>query len=141
MLSGNACDISTLIQAALDAGESIDLFDEDYQRIGQQYADSCMDLEDMAKAVGYDDFAVEALPTAIRRWAGSLKAIAYQPYTSGVYYNTAIFEKAGITAVPTTWAEMMDACEKIKAAGYAPFAQDDAYARYTFGFVLARYIG
>lgn len=134
-------DISTLIQAALDAGEKIDMFDEDYQRIGTQYAASCMELEDMAKAAGYDDFAVAALPTAIRRWAGSLKAIAYQPYTSGIYYNKAIFAEAGIEAEPTTWAELMDACEKIKAAGYAPFAQDDAYVRYTFGFVLDRYIG
>lgn len=60
-------DINTLIQAALDAGEKIDLFDEDYQRIGTQYAASCMDLESMAKAADYDSFAVAALPTAVRR--------------------------------------------------------------------------
>ena len=134
-------DINTLIQAALDAGEKIDLFDEDYQRIGTQYAASCMDLESMAKAADYDSFAVAALPTAVRRWAGSLKAIAYQPYTSGIYYNKAIFTEAGIEKEPTTYAELLDACEKIKAAGYAPLAQDDAYVRYTYGFMAARYMG
>ena len=95
-----------------------------------------MDLESMAKAADYDSFAVAALPTAVRRWAGSLKAIAYQPYTSGIYYNKAIFTEAGIEKEPTTYAELLDACEKIKAAGYAPLAQDDAYVRYTYGFMV-----
>lgn len=37
------------------------------------------------------------------------------------FYNTEAFAKAGIAAPPTTWAELMDACEKLKAAGYTPF--------------------
>lgn len=38
-----------------------------------------------------------------------------------VFYNTEAFEKAGIAATPTTWDELMDAAEKLKAAGYVPF--------------------
>lgn len=134
-------DISTIIQAALDAGEKIDLFDEDYQRIAQQYASKCMDLEEMAAAADYESHSVAALPTAVRKWAGSLKAIAYQPYTSGIFYNKAIFEEAGIESEPTTWAEFLDACQKIKDAGYAPLVQDDAYVLYSYGFQIARHIG
>ena len=134
-------DIKDIIQAALDAGTKIDLFDDDFMRVGQNYAASCMDLEEFAKAADYDSYAVAALPTAARKWAGSLKEIPYQPYTSGVFYNKAAFEKAGITAEPKTWTEFLDACEKLKAAGFIPLAQDDAYAMYTLGFQLARYIG
>ncbi len=133
-------DISTFIQASLDAGEQIDLFDTDYRVISQQYADNLMNLEEMASAVNYDDYAVEALPTAVRKWAGSLVCIPYQPYTSGVYYNKEAFEKAGITSEPTTWEEFLTVCEKLKEAGYVPLAQDDAYVRFTLGFHLARYM-
>ena len=40
------------IQAALDSKTSIDLFDEDFQRVSTQYNKSCLSLEDMAAAVG-----------------------------------------------------------------------------------------
>ncbi len=36
-------------------------------------------------------------------------------------YNTEAFEKAGIANPPATWEELMDAAEKLKAAGYVPF--------------------
>lgn len=54
------------IQAALDSKTSIDLFDEDFQRVSTQYNKSCLSLEDMAAAVGYEDYAVAALPAAVR---------------------------------------------------------------------------
>ncbi|MFD1942704.1 ABC transporter substrate-binding protein [Paradevosia shaoguanensis] len=38
-----------------------------------------------------------------------------------VLYNKHAFEKAGIAAPPKTWEELLDACEKLKAAGYVPF--------------------
>lgn len=135
-------DISTIIQAELEnANSAVDLFDEDFQRIATQYNDYCLDLEEMAAAVDYDSYAVAALPAAVRNWAGSLVEIPYQPYTSGVFYNKAAFEAANITAEPTTWAEFLDVCQKLKEAGYTPLAQDDAYVRYTYGFIVARLMG
>ena len=47
------------------------------------------------------------MPTGINRWI--------------VLYNKALFEKAGIEEPPTTWAELMDDAEKLKAAGITPF--------------------
>jgi multiple sugar transport system substrate-binding protein len=38
-----------------------------------------------------------------------------------VFYNTKDFAKAGIAAPPTTWAELMADCDKLKAAGFTPF--------------------
>lgn len=134
-------DITTVLKAALDSGESVDVFDDDFQRVSVQFAENCLSLEDMAKAADYESFAVAALPTAVRGWAGELVCIPYQPYTSGVFYTKSSFKKAGITAEPKTWEEFLDVCDKLKAAGYTPLAQDDAYTMYTFGFMLARMIG
>lgn len=37
-----------------------------------------------------------------------------------MFYNKSHFEKAGIAAPPTTWAEFIDAADKLKAAGFTP---------------------
>lgn len=42
------------------------------------------------------------------------------PGTHGFTYNKDVFEAAGVTAEPTTWDELLDACEKIKATGVTP---------------------
>jgi raffinose/stachyose/melibiose transport system substrate-binding protein len=45
------------------------------------------------------------------------------PFTSGMvgfWYNKALFDKAGITEPPATWAEFLDVVEKLKAAGITP---------------------
>lgn len=133
-------DIKTLVETAIDAGEKIDLFDDDFQRVAY-LKDKLADLETMAAAVGYDDFAIAALPAAVRGWAGNLNCIPYQAYSSGIFYSEEIFAAAGITTMPTTWDELLAVCQTLKDAGYDAFAQDDAYVKYTFGFLLARYIG
>ena len=134
-------DIQKLIQAALDSETNIDVFDEDYFRVAQNYAKSCLDLTDMAEEANYEEHSVEGLVEGMKSKAGSLKGIPYQPYTSGIFYNKAIFEEAGIEEEPETWEEFLDVCEKIKEAGYAPLALDDAYVLYNYGYHLARYIG
>ena len=37
-----------------------------------------------------------------------------------MYYNKTQFKDAGITSVPKTWAELLTACEKLKAKNYTP---------------------
>jgi raffinose/stachyose/melibiose transport system substrate-binding protein len=36
------------------------------------------------------------------------------------FYNRALFQKAGITSVPTNWSELYAACSKLKAKGITP---------------------
>lgn len=134
-------DLKKVIQTSLEAGEKIDLFDADFMIASKQLKDLLLPLDDMAKAVNYDSFAIPSLPAAVRGWAGNLVCIPYQPFTSGVFYNKAAFAAAKIEKDPQTWAEFLDVCEKLKTAGYIPLAQDDAYVIYAFGFHLARYIG
>ncbi len=55
--------------------------------------------------------------------------------------DKAIFEEAGVTAVPTTWEELDAACAKIKEAGYTPITCDDAYITCMFGYHMSRLLG
>lgn len=52
-----------------------------------------------------------------------------------MYYNKKVFADNGI-AVPATWAEMMDAAAKIKAAGTTPFYQESEYFPETWFEIL-----
>ena len=47
-------DLNTVLTAALEAKENIDIFDDDYNRIANAYAAHTYDLTEMAAAAGYD---------------------------------------------------------------------------------------
>jgi raffinose/stachyose/melibiose transport system substrate-binding protein len=42
----------------------------------------------------------------------------------GIFYNKALFKKAGIAAFPTTWDELMTDCSKLEGIKVIPFAMD-----------------
>jgi len=129
------------LQPALDAGTTIDVFDEGVDRVLLTWGDYVLDLEKYV-ANGYEATAIPGSMAATRAvGGGSLKAIPYQLSIFAWFYNPDIFAKAGISAVPTTWAEFLDCCEKIKAAGYIPVTSDDAYFSSNFGYHVARYGG
>lgn len=130
------------LQPALDAGTEIDLFDEDIDRVNSAWGKYLMDLEDFAKESGYEETANAGLMAACREAAGgTLKSIPYQPNVFAFFYNVDLFEQAGIEAVPTTWDEFLDVCQKLKDAGITPLTMDDAYATCVIGYHLGRYVG
>lgn len=51
---------------------------------------------------------------------GKIYAVPLNIAAACVFYNTEMFEKAGITTMPTDWNGMLDACQKLKDAGYTP---------------------
>lgn len=64
-------------------------------------------------------------------------------YTHGFFYDEVMFEELGIK-VPETWDELMDACEKLKAAGIAPVTLDgttDVYNEWWFIRFATRLVG
>ncbi|MBB5872773.1 raffinose/stachyose/melibiose transport system substrate-binding protein [Allocatelliglobosispora scoriae] len=79
---------------------------------------------------------VKDITADVQPWIGSLLPAALQPFTIdnkiygvpfdvgmvGFWYNKELFTKAGITAPPTTWAELLTVVGKIKAAGIIPIA-------------------
>lgn len=130
------------LEPALEAGTVIDLFDEDIDRVNKTWGKYLLDLEELAKANDYEATAIAGLMAACREvGGGKLMSIPYQPNVFNVFYNQEIFDEAGITAAPTTWAELLDVCQKIKDKGYIPITCDDAYIQCMLGYHMARYLG
>lgn len=135
------------LQPALDAKQTIDVFDEDVNRVNGAWGKYLLNLEDMAK--DYETQHGNKTLFAIARNAygqanggdATLHSIPYQPSIFGFFYNQTLFDKAGITAAPKTWAEFDTVCSKLKAAGITPITADDAYMTSFIGYHLARYIG
>lgn len=44
--------------------------------------------------------------------------IPYIPQAFMIFCNKGLLEECGVTEYPQTWEELMDACEKVKAAGH-----------------------
>ena len=100
------------LQPALDAGTTIDLFDEDIDRVNKTWGAYLMDLEELAKKNDYEATAISGLMSACREVAGgTLKSIPYQPNVFAYFYNQEIFDEAGVTETPKTWAEFLDVCQ------------------------------
>lgn len=130
------------LEPALVGGMTIDLFDEDIDRVNITWGEYIMDLEDLVAASGYEATANAGLIAACRAVGGGrLKSIPYQPFVFAWFYNEDIFDEAGVTDVPKTWDEFLDVCAKVKDAGYIPITSDDAYIDTLFGYALGRYIG
>ncbi len=130
------------LEPALEANTTIDMFDEDIDRVNVTWGRFLLDLEEMAKASDYEATADPVLFAACRKVAdGTLKSIPYQPNVFNFFYNKEIFDQAGVAAVPATWQEFLDACQKIKDAGFIPMTSDDAYIDTPYGYHLARLLG
>ncbi len=70
-----------------------------------------------------------ALTPFLREGKNYVVPISYN--TSGVFYNKDMYEENGLS-IPSTWPEMLENCEKLKAAGITPFttgAQTESHTR------------
>jgi ABC-type glycerol-3-phosphate transport system substrate-binding protein len=56
---------------------------------------------------------------------GDIYAIPNDEGTYALYYNKALFKKAGVAAPPKTYAQLLADCKKFKAAGIIPLAYGD----------------
>ncbi|NWF69914.1 MAG: extracellular solute-binding protein [Chloroflexi bacterium] len=123
----NANDLSTVTQTRLSANDIdvIDMFgfanavqpymvDVDPPN-WQQLADAglLMDLTDQPFVANYDAATIADAGTYNDRvYAINLGRVSY----SGIYYNRDLFAANNVT-VPTTWSELVQACETFNAAG------------------------
>lgn len=137
-------DMKTLIGVAMDAGENIDIFEDDYMRMIQNNQKYLLNLSDQPF---YAEYSTHVMPIILQTalsegWGnGSLWCFPYQPYTTGVWYNKAMFEKAGITSVPQTWDEFLAVCQKLRDSGVNPLTCNSDTVTLLYGYQLARYIG
>lgn len=145
----NGREIRKTLQPALDAGETIDIFDEDISRVNSAWGKYLLPLEEYAKksypttgGKAYSDAVSTALIDLARKeGGGTLKVAPYQPFAFVVMYNKDLFDKAGITSTPKTWVEFEAACAKLVKQGITPITVDDAYMAAFFGYNLSRLAG
>lgn len=70
--------------------------------------------------------------------SGATYALPFGLQPQVLYYNKALFKKAGITSAPTTYQELSADAAKLKAAGIVPFAggnQDGYLSEWWFSFL------
>lgn len=135
-------DTRKTLQPALDAGETVDVFDEDIERVNITWGNYLLDIQEMYDASELNGAQNAALINLAKELGGgTLKSVPYQPSSFVVMYNKDLFEAAGITAVPTTWDEFLAACEALKAKGVYALTIDDAYMAAFFGYMMDRVAG
>lgn len=113
-------DMLTKLDAAFQANDAPDIYME---RGGGELADHVeagltMDLTEEATE------EIEMLGGIAQGWTVEDRVYAL-PFSIGVvgfWYNTEMFETAGVTEEPTTWAEMYDVIDQLKAAGMEPIS-------------------
>lgn len=115
-------DMDGKLQTALNSGDAPDVF---MARGGGKLAD----VVEAGQAMDLTDSIDEATRSAVGEGALSAFSIDDRVYgmptavlPGGIYYNQALFDAAGITATPTTVAELQAATEAIKPTGVAPIA-------------------
>jgi ABC-type glycerol-3-phosphate transport system substrate-binding protein len=122
----NDADAAAHYQRAAATGTLPDLF-----------AEQATIVRDAARSGKLVDFA--PILAEDGAWKGTFKPDAFLSLTDdrghvwgipeqrdavGIYYNKALFRRAGIARFPTTWDELLQACGRLKAAGVIPFAMD-----------------
>jgi raffinose/stachyose/melibiose transport system substrate-binding protein len=145
----NGRDIRKTLQPALDAGEPIDLFDEDIERVTNTWGNYLLPLDEYVSkpysttgGKPYGEVINKTLLDLARQLSGGqVKNIPYQPSAFVTMYNKDLFEKAGITSVPKTGEELLAACAKLKAIGVTGITVDDAYMAAFFGYSMDRLVG
>ena len=70
-------------------------------------------------ADGWKDTFTSDAVFSQQTYDGQIYAVPLNITAACCFYNTEMFEAAG-AKVPTNWSEMLDACEKLQAAGYTP---------------------
>jgi raffinose/stachyose/melibiose transport system substrate-binding protein len=66
---------------------------------------------------------IQALVTQYASYKGETSVLPYSVAAEGVIYNPDLFDKVGISSVPTTWSEFLAVCEKFKSANITPVYQ------------------
>jgi raffinose/stachyose/melibiose transport system substrate-binding protein len=131
-------DMLTQLDAAFQAGDTPDVYME---RGGGELADHVeagltRDLTDDAAE------EIETLGGTVQGWTVDDRVYAL-PFSVGVvgfWYNTEMFEQAGVSEPPSTWEEMYDAIDQLKAADMQPISvgAGDSWpaAHYWYQFAL-----
>lgn len=111
----------TKVATQIQAGNPPDLFQSWGGGIMAAQADAGM-LQDITAAVAPWKDTINAGAMGIYSYKGKQYGVPWDMGMIGVWYNKALFTKAGISAPPATWADFLTDVGKLKAAGIVPLA-------------------
>jgi ABC-type glycerol-3-phosphate transport system substrate-binding protein len=132
-------DLQNKLHTALNGPDAPDMF--------QQWGGGAMkDQVDQGLLMDVSDVAADVIakiPGSVTPWQtdGKTYGLPYTAGVAGVYYSQDLFEKAGITAAPTTWEEFLADITALKDAGIVPIGLGgkDAWpvGHWMYAFILA----
>ncbi|MFF1411521.1 extracellular solute-binding protein [Streptomyces sp. NPDC058289] len=108
------------LTATTSSGKLPDVFQTWGGGVLQQQVDAGL-VEDLTDVFGWSS---ELTPVSLQayQFEGRTYGVPYDVGMVGFWYNKKLFAKAGITAPPATWAELLEDVKKLKAAGVTPIA-------------------
>ncbi len=114
----------TSLKTKLASGECPDIILTQPMYAGQN---SCYALAEAGYLASLNDMDFVSLMPDLSAvtYDGQLVTATNSVSILGTYYNKAIFEEAGVEGVPSTWDEFLEACQKVKDAGYTPIVMGD----------------
>lgn len=145
----NGRDNRNLVGSAVSAGTKVTMMDANADNIKSMWSEITMDLtpyfEESYESTGGEKYVDKIMPSmsglSAKLFDGKYSYFPYAPQGFMIFCNKNIFDDCGITKYPETWAEFMDACEKIKAKGYTPVTTDSNYATSWVGYYMSRLMG
>ncbi|OZG55412.1 ABC transporter substrate-binding protein [Bifidobacterium tissieri] len=106
----------TQLDNAIQAGKGApDVAQIEYYAI-PQYAISDQLADITSKTSGYDSFYTPGTWASVQ-WNKKVYGLPMDSGPMALFYNKEVFDKAGVTQVPTTWDEYYEAAKKIRATG------------------------
>ena len=99
-------------------------------------------MYDTTNGKAYKDVVIPSMISlAGSLFDGKTMCIPYIPQAFMIFCNKGLLEECGVTEYPQTWEELMDACEKVKAAGHIPVTTDSNYCTSWVGYYMSRRLG
>jgi raffinose/stachyose/melibiose transport system substrate-binding protein len=113
-------DYPTMLKAKLNSGDVPDIFSSTSGKEIDTYLEYSYDLSNDPIMTTMDPAVASSMSSTANGGTGCY-GFAIKGNYFGIVYNKAMFETAGIAKFPETDAELVDACEKLSAAGFKPF--------------------
>jgi raffinose/stachyose/melibiose transport system substrate-binding protein len=134
----------TKLTTVMQSGEPPDIFQSWGGGVMNEYANAGL-LKDITADLDKDGWRDTFSPGAlgVYSYKGKNYGVPWDMGMVGFWYNKDLFAQAGIDSTPTTWAELLEDVEKLKAAGITPIAlgEGDKWPGHFWWAYLATRIG
>jgi len=100
-------------------------------------------IDDLYQSAKLDAIIPASIVKGATLYGGKHYLVPFGYHYAGLFYNKKVLAKAGVTE-PRTWADLLAACKKLKAAGVAPIALGSKNrwpAQFWFDYLLLRTAG